>query len=515
MGSPERRIALSVRVVMLIVMRERPGLGGSAQRALTLAVVIVAVCAAIGAAQAPARVALQTTVCGVGNGSTWTRAGASGRDWLVTALDDKNQCKSARQWLTQLSARITARTGADTQAFRMLGYACVMTKSQLLAACRTGNGGPGSAGVAVIGDPTGNPAARPYTNGATSFPALPSGSGSGSGPGAEADGIPVPGSGADCNLPVSGTAARWSFRLPTGTLMSGIKWTVASSPAGSEAGCRAFRDLWPELAAAAGSATANTDSFEAKSWIKGSWSCVASHDVAAPGGGSSISSVPTASCARIEFPGGGEHGILEQVTVYPHVESATTPITSAETTALIRRIIDLRDGIARYGIHLATVRALTAERLSAPRPGGHRAAGTHPLSDNAVFVCGSTPSEHDPSYRILGAAWTHGSEHGSNWQVAVDSGYPCQLARGLFLPFLAGILSGGSSPPAAQLNRYGWHCTLQRAALIGVCHLTARGNPLADAVGKPIPTNVTIGIRAAYVTGATRETLPNAVRAAS
>ena len=75
------------------------------------------------------------------------------------ALDDKNQCKGARQWLTVLSGRIVA--GADVQAFRTLGYACVVTRSELLGACRTGDGGPGSAGVAVIGDPQHNPAERP------------------------------------------------------------------------------------------------------------------------------------------------------------------------------------------------------------------------------------------------------------------------------------------------------------------------------------------------------------------
>jgi hypothetical protein len=55
-----------------------------------------------------------------------------------------------------------------------------------------------------------------------------------------------------------------------------------------------------------------------------------------------------------------------------------------------------------------------------------------------VFVCGSTASEHDQAYRILGANWTHGGEHGSTWQVAVDGGYPCELARGLFLPWVQG-----------------------------------------------------------------------------
>ena len=129
--------------------------------------------AALAAAQAPARISLQTYVCGVGNGSTWTRAGTTGRDWVVIALDDKNQCKSARQWLATLSARLTAHAGADVQAFRLLGDACVLTKSTLLAACRTGNGGPGTVGVAVIGDPAHNPAARPYTGGRTSLPALP------------------------------------------------------------------------------------------------------------------------------------------------------------------------------------------------------------------------------------------------------------------------------------------------------------------------------------------------------
>ena len=88
-------------------------------------------------------------------------------------------------------------------------------------------------------------------------------------------------------------------------------------------------------------------------------------------------------------------------------------------------------------------------------------------------------------------------------------------ARGLFLPWLADALGGSTSLPAAQLNRYGWHCTLQRATLIGVCNLTASGDPLRTGIGKPIPGNLTVGIRAAWIAGASREMLPNAVRAAS
>src|SRR5689334_12632621 len=126
--------------------------------AAMLAGIVALLVGASAASQAPAQSTLQTTICGVGNGSAWTQAGHTGRTWLVVALDDKNQCKSARQWLTQLSARITATSGADTQAFRLLGYSCVITKSALLAGCRTGNGGTGSAGIVVVGDPTRNPA---------------------------------------------------------------------------------------------------------------------------------------------------------------------------------------------------------------------------------------------------------------------------------------------------------------------------------------------------------------------
>ncbi len=475
--------------------------------------------AALAAAQAPARVSLQTSICGVGTGSAWSRAGRSGTKWLVVALDDKTQCKSARQWLTQLSARMTSHAGADVQAFRLLGDACVLTKSALLAACRTGNGGPGSVGVAVIGDPAANPAARPYTGGRTSFPALPAsggnGGGTGGGPGPSADGVPIPWAGVDCTFPSSASSATWSLRLSDGNLVTGSKWFVRGSAGGSEAGCRALRALWPDLTATAGKNHAQSDSFEAKSWIDGSWSCIAAHDVAWPGGGASIASLATAACARVEYPGGGDHPILEQVEVMPNVESTEPATTVAERAALIPQARDLRDALDRYGIHAATVAALTAERLDHVPPGASRATGTHPLSASAVFTCGSTASQHDPSYRVSGASWSHGSEHGSNWQVAVNGGYPCPLARGLFLPWLADALGGGTALSAAQLSRYGWHCTLQRAALIGVCNLTASGDPLRPAIGKPIPGNITVGIRAAYTTGATRATLPNAVRAAS
>ena len=483
----------------------------------TLAGLVALLVGAAVAAEAPAQTSLQTTICGVGNGSTWSRAGTTGRDWLVTALDDKNQCKSARQWLTTLSARLTARTGADVQAFRALGSACVLTKSTLIAACRTGNGGPGSVGVAVIGDPARNPAAAPYTGGRTSFPALPAAPGSsGPGPGASADGIPITwNAGVECRFPSNTDAATWSLVLPDGNRVTGTKWWVRGSTGASEAACRALRDVWPQLAAQASKERANSNSFEAKAWTNGSWSCIASHDVAWPGGGSNIASLSSAACARVAYPAGGSHPILEQVGVMPYVEVTTPATTIAERVDLYEQARNLRNALDRYGIHAATAAALTAVRLDHVPPNAAPASGAHPLSDSSVFTCGSTPSEHDPSYRVVGAAWSHGSEHGSNWQVAVNGGYPCELARGLFLPWLADALSGDSSPSGSQLNRNGWHCTLQRTALIGTCHFTATGDPLRTGIGKPIPANMTVGIRAAYNVGATRETLPNAVRAAS
>ena len=501
---------------MLTRMRRLLGLRGQAWHAALAGVLAVGI-AGLAAAQAPARASLQTSLCGVGNGSTWTRAGTSGRDWLVIALDDKNQCKSARQWLTTLSARLAARSGADVQAFRTLGYACVLTKSTLLAACRTGNGGAGSVGVAVIGDPAHNPAASPYTGGRTSLPALPATPGvSSGGPGASADGIPIPwDAGVDCHFPANATSATWSFRLSDGKLISGSKWWVRGAPGGSEASCRALRDVWPDLTVAAGARRADSESFTAKSWINGSWSCVASHDVAWPGGGASISSMPSAACARIQHPGGGDHPILEQVAVMPYVEQTDPPTSTAERVDLFAQARNLGDALDRYGIHAAATAAVTAEHFNHVPPSATRSEGTRPLSANGVFTCGSTASEHDPAYRVVGSNWTHGSEHGSTWQVAVGGGYPCELARGLFLPWLADALGGSTSLPAAQLSRYGWHCTLQRTTLIGVCNLTASGDPLRTGIGKPIPGNLTVGIRAAWIAGASREMLPNAVRAAS
>jgi hypothetical protein len=475
--------------------------------------------AALAAAQAPARPTLTTKICGVGKGSMWTRAGHTGLTWAVVALDDNGQCGSARQWIAPLSARMTSRSGADVQAFRLLGDACVLTKSTLLAACRTGDGGPGSAGVAVIGDPTANPAARPFTGGRTSLPALPSsggGGGSGGGPGASADGIPVPWAGTvDCRIPSVVDSAGWALALPDGQLIRGTKWFVRDSGGATAAACQALKAQWPDLTAAAGSARADHDSFETKAWIDGSWSCIVGHDVAWPGGGAKIASLTSGSCARIQYPGGGNHPILEQVSVMPGVENTTPATTVAERTALYAQARDLRDALDRYGVHAATAAALTAVRLNHVPPGATTATGTHPASANTVFTCGTTSSARDPSYRVLGAAWTHGSEHGSNWQVAVNGGYPCELARGLFLPWLADVLGSGTPVPAAQLSRYGWHCALQRAPLMATCHFTASGDPLRNAIGKPIPGDMTVGIRAAYTTGATRETLPNAVRAAS
>jgi hypothetical protein len=303
-------------------------------------------------------------------------------------------------------------------------------------------------GVAVIGDPATNPAALPYTSGRTSFPALPaSGGGGGSGgPAASADGIPIPwDGGVDCHFPTITGAATWKFRLPDGKLISGTKWWVRGAPGGSEAACRALRGVWPDLAAAASAGRADHESFTAKSWIDGSWSCVASHDMAAPGGGASISSLPSAACARIQYPGGGTHPILEQVAVMPYVEESNPSTTTAERIDLFQQELNLRNALDRYGIHTAAAAAVTAEHFNHVPPGATLSAGFHPLSANNVFTCGSTPSEHDPAYRIIGANWAHGSEHGSNWQVAVNGGYPCELARVLFLPWLADALGGGSS----------------------------------------------------------------------
>lgn len=462
----------------------------------------------------PSRTAFRAYVCGVGAGATWTRSGRTGNDWLVSALDDKNQCKSARQWLLTLSARLSGRAGADTQAFRSNGYACVMTRSQFLAACRTGNGGPGTVGIAVIGDPTRNPVARAYAAGRTTFPPLPSPTSAG-GPGPTADGIPIPWDhGVDCHLSTVAAGPAWSFRLSDGKLIDGDTWTVRGARGADEVSCQAVRDLWPRLAAAAGSARARSDAFSATSWRDGAWSCVASHDMSRPGGASSISSPPTAGCAKVNFPGGGDHGILEQVAVFPRVESTRTPITVAEQAPLYERMRDVRNAIDRYGIHAVTVLAATAERLDAPPPDGQRSDGTAPWSSNGVIVCGTTYSEHFPSFRLIGSQWRHGSERGSNWQVGTSAGYPCDLAKTLFLPFLAERLEATGSVPGGQLNRYGWACSLDRPALIGVCRFTGSGDPLAAAVGRPLPTGMVVGVRAAFMTGATTETLRNAIDAA-
>ena len=128
----------------------------------------------------------------------------------------------------------------------------------------------------------------------------------GGGPGASADGIPIPwNGGVDCHFPANTGAATWKFRLPDGKLISGTKWWVRGDFGGSEAACRALRNVWPDLAAMASAGRAAHDSFTAKNWIDGSWSCVASHDMAAPGGGASISGFPSAACALIQYPGGG------------------------------------------------------------------------------------------------------------------------------------------------------------------------------------------------------------------
>jgi hypothetical protein len=477
---------------------------------VALAVVALAL---VGAGSAPARNAVQATVCGVGNGSAWSSQGRSGSDWLVLALDDKNQCKSAKQWLIALSARVVGG-GADVQAFRMLGDACVITRSQLLGACRSGNGGAGSARVAVFGDPQHNPAESPYVGARTSFPQLPS-AGSSTSSGGDDFGIPVPTStGTTC--PVSGSleGPTWAFRTGDGSLLRGNRWFVQASPFVSASSCGSLHDVWTRLAEAAGDARADTNSFEASSWMSGNWACTAAHDVAWPGGSGSIADVPVAGCARVTYPGSA--GVLEQVVVYPNIESGTNgAATTAQLRTLTTRILAIRDAVNAYGIGVVALAAVTAERLDGPPPGGRPAAGTYPLSAQRVSACGATSANPNPAIDVYGSRWTHGSEHGSSWELAVNAGYPCELARLIFLPFLTDVLSGpnAGSLPAERLHRYGWTCTPNASTLIAVCAFTAAGGGLSDAIGKPVPDGIRIGVRAAYTAGVTRDTLSRAIQA--
>jgi hypothetical protein len=484
-------------------------------RFAVLSIGVASVAGATGHAAAPAlaRDAVQATICGVGNGSSWASNGRAGADWLVVALDDKNQCKGARQFLPVLSARIVAG-GADVQAFHTLGDACVLTRSQLFAACRTGNGGGGSVGIAVFGDPQHNLAERPYVGARTSFPALPS-AGSSTSSSGDTVGIPIPTSGGTtCPLAESVEGPNWAFLLHDGALLRGNRWFVKASRFVNASSCASLHDLWTSIADAAGAARANTNSWNATSWISGGWACTAAHDMAWPGGGSSIADMPIAGCARVTYPGSA--GVLEQVVVYPDPESGTNgAATVAQTRLLNARIIAIRNAVDSYGIGVVALSAVTAVRLDGPPPGGHPSTGTHPLSAEHVSACGATSHDPNPALDVYGSRWTHGSEHGSGWELSVNAGYPCELAHLLFLPFLADILSGpnAGSLPAGRLQRNGWTCMPNPSTLIAVCSFTATGGGLADAIGKPLPAGLRIGIRAAYSAGATRETLSRAIQA--
>jgi hypothetical protein len=461
--------------------------------------------------------ALQTYVCGVGHASTWTRAGRTGTDWLVLGLDSKSGCKSARQSLATLAPKITSHAGADTQAFRALGMACVITKSTLFGACRTGNGGPGTTGIAVIGDPTRNSAVRPYVGGRTSFPALSSTTT----PTTAATGDPgVPRlspAAVTCTAPADTAAAGWAFRLPDGNLLSGNHWTVNTFAFFSDADCSAIRDLIPELETAAGNVTMDTSSFETKSWAHGSWACVAAHDVAYPGGRSSIVDVPVAGCARTIFLNGTSNAdgtpslatTLEQVVVYPNVEVGTSGTTTTEIRQLTTRVGAIRDSFEQYGISLVALNSATARRLSGPPPAGTAVAGSHAPTESGVQSCGTAATA------VPSARWTHGSEHGTTWELAVNAGYPCELATAVFKTFVANLAASPDTLTAAQLDRNGWTCSANQTTLIAICKFTPEiyTDRLRAALGETVPTGFRIGIRAAYSVGATRETLSRAIQA--
>ena len=371
------------------------------------------------------------------------------------------------------------------QAFRTLGYACVVTRSELLGACRTGDGDLVRRESQSLEIPSTIRPSVPTSVAGTSFPQLPS-AGSSTASGGNDWGIPVPTpGGTSCPLSGSFEAASWAFLLPDGTLLRGHRWFVKASPFVS-----------------------------ASSWTSGNWACVAAHDVAWPGGASSIADVPVAGCARVSYPGSA--GVLEQVVVYPNTESGTNgAATTAQVRRLNARIIAIRDAVDTYGIGVVALAALTAERLDGPPPGGRPSAGTHPLGAQHVSVCGATSQDANPTFDVYGSRWTHGSEHGSRWQLAVNAGYPCELARLIFLPFLTDVLSGpnAGSLPAERLHRYGWTCTPNASMLIAVCAFTATGGSLGDAIAKPVPAGIRIGVRAVYTTGATRETLSQAIEA--
>jgi hypothetical protein len=285
------------------------------------------------------------------------------------------------------------------------------------------------------------------------------------------------------------------------------------------------RDLWPSIASAIGRSDhppagspitlGNDRSF---AWQQGSWGCVSARDYtvapasayAATGDiapGDHTVGLPVAGCARSTFPNGARasdgspalSAALEQVVVYPNVETGTTGVPSTQARALTNRVSALGDALDQYGIGVVALAAMTAQKLDQAPPGGHVLAQANPPSAwPARQGCGGGPAGYWPATSTPSAPWSKNGASGTTWVLATAGGYPCQLAEPVFRVFLANLTSSSSTLSTAQLHRYGWQCTPSRADLISICRFSPELylERLHDGVGRDAPNSFRVGVAA-------------------
>ena len=418
-----------------------------------------------------------TFPCGTLHGPTWSVPGRTGSNWYVIAIQTRNECATEQSWVDALSAKLVSRGGADVQVFRAgpnATYGCIMIRSQLFASCRAGNGGHGTDGVIVLGNPERNPYSAAYRDGFNPSAQQQV---------ADLAGVPGPKGTSICK---GFTGPRWAFKAADGHRVSGTSWTAYGDSFTD--GCRSVAEPRNWAAAAASEEAMRSSGFLVREHGVGDWGCVAAHDYAWPGGAGSISGVPVAGCARVIYPFGlgTLSAQLEQVIVFPDMSGAGPTALTGVTRAVQQQYIDTVAAASHHGITVVGVKAAAAKVVggSHPETNAHTPAG--------VVQCGAR--------RVGGGSWRHGSARGDSWLVAVRGGYPCELARTVFAPFLA-YLTLSPATAAANLSRYGWSCSANRTAQTAGCSFSPPDSYLADALGRPVPAGMRVAISAGWSGG--------------
>jgi hypothetical protein len=447
----------------------------------TACLVSALVLCAAGAAATARALDDQTFVCGIQQGPSLSVPGARPtRKWDVISITDRAECANAHQWAILLGARIAGHAGEDTQVFRSGHFGCILARAELLAVCRDGNGGHGTEGVIVLGNPGENPLVPQYdsTYSPTAMQAV-----------ADLVGVPGPAATSLCE-PFDGPA--WKFRAADGHTVTGSSWVAYGDTFAD--GCPAAGDLRGESAAAIGDQAMSSRSFLVSSHLDGDWGCVAVHDYAWPGGAGTIVGVPLAGCTRVVYPFGTSSlaAELEQVVVLPDASGVTAgsrvhPATGV-TTAVQQQLADAKLAVGALGLAAVAVKGTAAYVV-----GGTAGSGSH--APNGIIQC--------PRHRVGGAGWRHGSAHGDGFLVATSGGYPCELADAVIVPFLAYLVTGTATASAASLHRNGWSCNGDRTALTAMCAFDPSSvfqgrDRLATLIGGPVPQNIRVAVSADY-----------------